>query len=166
MQMTDDLATLFLNTSAGKLADSVQTLTQCLRRLSEEQIWARGGPYENAIGNLVLHLSGNMRQWIIHAVGGAADVRTREIEFATMGGHSQDQLLTLFRTTVDETIPIIHSVSAARLQEIIHPQQRTVTVLEAIYQVVGHVQLHIGQIILLTKQLAATDLDLTIPRPR
>lgn len=47
-----------------------------------------------------------------------------------------------------------------------HAQQRTKTVLEAIYMVVGHVEMHIGQIIFIAKQLARTDLDLTIPRPR
>lgn len=164
--MPDDLATLFLQTSAHKLTDSVKTLSQCLDRLTEDQIWSRGGPHENTVANLILHLCGNMRQWILHAVGGQPDVRTREAEFATSGGSARAELLALYSSTITEASVTIQSVSAARLLEVIHPQGRTNTVLEAIYQVVGHVQLHIGQIIVLTKQLAAADLDLTIPRPR
>lgn len=162
----DQLSAAFLNTSARKLSDSVTTLSRCFDRLTDEQIWARGGPHENAIGNLVLHLCGNMRQWILHGVAGAPDVRTRPLEFSTTGGYTRHELLSLYQTNIAEVASTIVAVPAARLSEIIHPQQRTVTVLEAIYQVVVHVQLHMGQIILLTKQLAATDLDLTIPRPR
>jgi hypothetical protein len=164
--MPDDVSTLFLQTSSRKLTESVKTLSQCLDRLTEKQVWARGGPHENAIGNLVLHLCGNMRQWILHGVGGNPDVRTRDAEFSATGGPTRAELLTLFEATIDEAAAVIQTVPAARLLEIIHPQGRRNTVLEAIYQVVGHVQLHIGQIVLLTKQLAATDLDLTIPRPR
>ena len=61
---------------------------------------------------------------------------------------------------------VIAGVMAERMVERITPQGRDVSVLEAIYQVVGHVQQHVGQIILVTKQMLATDLDLTMPRPR
>ena len=164
--MPDDVATDFLQTSATKLTDSVKTLSQCLDRLTDDQVWSRGGPHENAIGNLVLHLCGNMRQWILHGVGGQPDVRVRDAEFAATSGLTRAELLALFQSTIAEAAATIQAVPAPRLLEIIHPQGRRNSVLQAIYQVVGHVQLHIGQIILLTKQMAATDLDLTIPRPR
>ncbi|NYF80008.1 uncharacterized protein YjbJ (UPF0337 family) [Granulicella arctica] len=141
-------------------------LEACLGKLTDEQVWERHGAHENAIGNLVLHLCGNMRQWIMHGVGGFEDVRVRDTEFATTDGMSRAALIGLFATTVAEARETIAAVSAERLVEIIHPQGRTVSVLGAIYQVVGHVQQHVGQIILLTKQMTASDLDLTIPRPR
>ncbi len=75
-------------------------------------------------------------------------------------------LIALFRSTFDEAKGVIAKVPAERLAERITPQGRDVSVLEAIYQVVGHVQQHVGQIILVTKQMTAADLDLTIPRPR
>ena len=164
--MNDQVATLFLDNSIRELAESVPTLTRCLDRLSDAQVWSRGGAHENAIGNLILHLCGNMRQWLIHGVGGAPDVRTRDAEFAATSGHSRADLLALFQSTLAETTTILQSVSAPRLFEIINPQRGPVTVLHAIYHVVTHVHTHTGQIVLLTKQLAATDLDLTIPRPR
>jgi hypothetical protein len=76
------------------------------------------------------------------------------------------ELITLFEATMSEAKGVIAAVPAERLVERITPQGRDVTVLEAIYQVVGHVQQHVGQIILVTKQMLETDLDLTMPRPR
>jgi hypothetical protein len=76
------------------------------------------------------------------------------------------ELIALFESTLAEAKGVIASVPAERLVQRITPQGRDVSVLEAIYQVVGHVQQHVGQIILLTKQMTAGDLDLTIPRPR
>jgi hypothetical protein len=164
--MTNEVAELFVEFSGRKLGDMTTKLTTCLDRLSDDQIWARGGPHENAVGNLVLHLCGNMRQWILHGVGGKPDVRTRDAEFATDGGMSRAELVTLFTTTIDEVRSVIAAVPSERLVEIIHPQGRETSVLGAVYQVVGHVQEHVGQIILLTKQMVGTDLDLTMPRKR
>jgi uncharacterized damage-inducible protein DinB len=167
-QESDELqiAALFLSFSCTKLDQMTGHLAACLGRLSDAQIWQRGGAHENAIGNLVLHLCGNMRQWIMHGVGGQPDVRTRDLEFSATTGHSGAELMRLFRSTVSEATKIIAATTPARLIERTTPQGRDVTVLDAIYLVVGHVQQHVGQIILLTKQMTAQDLDLTIPRPR
>ena len=167
-QESDELqiAALFLSFSCTKLDQMTGHLAACLGRLSDAQIWQRGGAHENAIGNLVLHLCGNMRQWIMHGVGGQPDLRTRDLEFSAATGHSGSELMKLFRSTIGEATTIIAATTPAHLVERTTPQGRDVTVLDAIYQVVGHVQQHVGQIILLTKQMTAQDLDLTIPRPR
>jgi uncharacterized damage-inducible protein DinB len=156
----------FLDVSCRRLDQMTECLEVCLRKLSKEQVWQRQGAHENAVGNLVLHLCGNARQWVIHGVGGAADVRVRDAEFSADGGKSGAELIALFRTTIAEAKNVISAVSAERMAKRITPQGRDVSVLEAIYQVVGHVQQHVGQIILLTKQMTATDLDRTTPRPR
>ena len=141
-------------------------LVACVKKLSDEQIWRRQGAYENAVGNLVLHLCGNARQWILHGVGGADDVRVRNKEFDADGGMSGAELIALFQATMDEAKCAIAAVPTERMVERITPQGRDVSVLEAIYQVVGHVHQHVGQIILVTKQMLGADLDLTMPRPR
>jgi len=161
-----DVAALFLAYSTAKLNEMTRHIGVCLARLTDEQIWQRSAPHENAVGNLILHLCGNMRQWIMHGVGGQPDVRTRDLEFSAIGGHTGLDLLALFQSTVAEATAVIASTPAARLTQRTTPQGRDVAVLDAIYQVVGHVQQHTGQIILLTKQMVAQDLDLTIPRPR
>jgi hypothetical protein len=156
----------FLDVSCRRLGQMTEYLTACVKKLTEEQIWRRHGAYENAVGNLVLHLCGNARQWIMHGVGGAPDVRIRDKEFSADGGMSGAELIALFEATMAEAKAVIAAVPAERMVERVTPQGRDVSVLEAIYQVVGHVQQHVGQIILVTKQMLEKDLDLTMPRPR
>jgi uncharacterized damage-inducible protein DinB len=156
----------FLDVSCRRLEQMTEYLTACVNKLTDEQVWRRQGAYENAVGNLVLHLCGNARQWIMHGVGGAPDVRVRDKEFSADGGMSGAELIALFEQTMDEAKRVIAAVPAERMVERVQPQGRDVSVLEAIYQVVTHVHQHVGQIILVTKQMLATDLDLTAPRPR
>ena len=164
--MESEIAILFLNFSVRRLEMMSANLTACLNRLSDEQIWRRGAAHENAVGNLVLHLCGNMRQWILYGVDRQPDVRVRDAEFNAAGDTTAAQLVDTFRQTVAEVRNVLTHLPAERLLDRINPQNGEVSVLEAIYQVVGHVQQHVGQTILLTKQMAATDLDLTMPRPR
>ena len=164
--MPTETGTLFLKTTAAKLEQMTGYLNTCLGKLSDQQIWQRQGAHENAVGNLILHLSGNMRQWIMHGCGGYPDVRVRDQEFSADGNMTAAQLLEHFDSTVSEARAVIDSLPPERLTERTTPQGRDVSILEAIYQVVGHVQQHVGQIILLTKQMTGKDLDLTMPRPR
>jgi hypothetical protein len=166
--MTNDVAELFTMISCEKLDAMLTTLMSCVNRLSDEQVWERGGPHENAVGNLILHLDGNMRQWILHGLDGQPDVRVRDTEFLTTGGMTGAALMAQFGATVAESKAVIAQTPAERMQEMITPQpmRPASTVLGAIYQVVGHVQQHAGQIIVLTKQMTRQDLDLTIPRVR
>jgi uncharacterized damage-inducible protein DinB len=164
--MENEVATLFLEYSCTKLDVTMKDMRACVERLTDEQVWERHGAHENAVGNLVLHLCGNMRQWVMHGVGKAEDVRIRDTEFNADGELTGMGLIELFEKTVAEARGVIDSLPAERLVERITPQGRNVAVLEAIYQVVGHVQQHMGQIILLTKQMTRQDLDLTMPRPR
>jgi uncharacterized damage-inducible protein DinB len=164
--MDSEIAALFLQYSNQKLEQATKDIKSCLGKLTDAQVWQRHGEHENAVGNLILHLCGNMRQWIMHGVGGAKDVRVRDAEFSAVGGWNAGNLAELFENTVAEAQHVIESVSAQRLVERTTPQNREVSVLEAIYQVVTHVQQHAGQVIVLTKQMTGKDLDLTMPRPR
>jgi hypothetical protein len=112
-------------------------------KLNAEQIWARGSENENAVGNLVLHLCGNVRQWIIAGVGGSPDVRKRDEEFAARGGMSVSELTEM---------------SADRLLEPLVIQGYHATGMGAIYHVVEHFSGHTGQIIFATKMLTSDDL--------
>jgi hypothetical protein len=160
------LAAIFLDVSCRKLGQMTEYLVACMKKLTDEQIWRRHGAYENAVGNLVLHLCGNARQWIVHGVAGEPDVRVRDKEFSADGGISGAELIVLFEATMEEAKRLIAAVPAERMAERVTPQGRDVSVLEAIYQVVGHVHQHVGQIILVTKQMLEADIDLTMPRPR
>jgi uncharacterized damage-inducible protein DinB len=164
--MKSEIATLFLDSSIHTLDQMEESLKACLGRLNDVQVWQKQDTHENAIGNLILHLCGNMRQWIIHGVGDAPDVRTRDAEFSAGAGLTAAELGELFRDTAAQVKSILKDLPHDRLIERTLPQNYDVSVLEAIYHVVGHVQQHVGQIILLTKQMHGQDLDLTVPRTR
>ena len=148
----------FLVCSAKRMRQSLDRIEACARRLTDEQIWLRAGENSNACGNLCLHLAGNVRQWILHGVGGATDLRVREAEFAAVGAVGREELLAGLRETVETACGQIETLPDGRLAEVCHPQNYTVTVLEAIYHVVEHFSLHTGQIMLLTKAFTNSDL--------
>src|SRR5580693_6719218 len=80
------LEPILLTYAADKLAQYCGRIETCVDKLTPEQIWTRNSENANAIGNLVLHLSGNVRQWILHGVGGEPDTRQRDTAFAARGG--------------------------------------------------------------------------------
>jgi uncharacterized damage-inducible protein DinB len=149
---------LFVDYSIQKLTQASGRTGVCLDKLSEEQVWAKGSTNENAIGNLVLHLCGNVRQWIIAGVGGAPNTRDRDAEFARSGGVSIADLRNLLQRTVDEAIDVIRAQTEESLARQIEVQQYNVSVLEAIYHVTEHFAGHAGQIIFATKMLTGDDL--------
>jgi hypothetical protein len=149
---------IFLNCSAAKLRQLLSRIEACIPQLTEEQIWDRAGENSNACGNLCLHLAGNVRQWVLHGIGGAVDVRTRDAEFHARGGIGRGELLARLSSTVNEACAIIEALPESRLTEVIHPQNYDVTVLEAILVALEHFAQHTGQIILLTKAHTGADL--------
>ena len=146
----------FLKFSSEKLTELYGRIATCVDQLSPEQIWARGTPNENAVGNLVLHLAGNVRQWILCGVGGAEDLRDRDSEFDARSG---EDVLDRLRPVVEEAVALIASLQHERLGERKTIQKHwNLTVLEAIYHVVEHFSMHTGQIIFATKLLTGADL--------
>jgi hypothetical protein len=164
------LMTLFLTAAVTRMQLSEADINRCVDRLSEEQIWSHGGDHENSIANLLLHLDGNLRQWFLHGIDGQPDVRNRDAEFAATPTLRSADIRNRFAATLAECRRVIGGLPVERLHEMINPQPTgnwpAMTILEAILRVTGHLQLHQGQIILLTKQLTGADLDLSIPRKR
>ncbi len=159
--MPETVADLFLAFSQQRLALASSRIQDCLSQLSEEQVWARGGDNENSVANLVLHLCGNVRQWILSGVGGDIDLRDRDAEFTTAGGVSVADLRAKLQSTVEQALTVIRAVPAGRLTEHVTAQGREPAVLEAIYTVVEHFAQHTGQIIFATKMLTGKDLGYT-----
>jgi hypothetical protein len=154
----DSCDRLFLDYSVRKLRQLSGRIEDCLGRLTEEQIWTRGAESENAVGNLVLHLSGNVRQWIVAGVGGRPDTRQRDAEFAARGELAAASLREHLGGVVEEAARVIETLAPERLCEPLVVQGYNVTVLEAIYAVVEHFSGHTGQIIYATKLFTGKDL--------
>lgn len=156
------IETNFLNYAAEKLNQLCGRIETCLGKLTPEQIWMRGTENQNAVGNLVLHLNGNVRQWILSGVGGLPNTRVRDEEFAARGGArggvDTQALGRLLRGSVDEALEIIRPLPHERLAERTNIQGHDVTLLEAIFHVVEHFSGHTSQIIFVTKMLTGEDL--------
>jgi uncharacterized damage-inducible protein DinB len=153
------LEDIVLTFSAGKLDELCGRIEACVDQLTPEEIWSRNSENANAIGNLMLHLSGNVRQWILHGAGGAPDVRHRDTEFETRNGVAPSELKRHLRLTVEEACTVLRTLPHAQLAERRTIQKHEVTVLEAILHVVEHFSQHTGQIIFITKHLTGDDLE-------
>lgn len=160
----------FLDQSRRLLTDSyMPRIEQSVAGLSVENLWWRANPESNSIGNLLLHLDGNLRQWIVSGLGGAPDVRERQQEFAERIETPGPELLARLRRTVGEADRVLANVAPATLLEDRRIQSYDVTVMQAIYTVVEHLSMHTGQIIVLAKMwkgdLGLYDLSHGEPRP-
>jgi uncharacterized damage-inducible protein DinB len=155
---------LFVNASAAKLRKSCEQIATCVGKLNEDQVWARGHENENAIGNLALHLAGNVRQWIISGIGGAEDNRIRDLEFSTESGIAPAELLARLSATVEQAATVIEALTAEQLTRAYTIQGVTGTGLEAVLHVTAHFALHTGQIIYITKHVTGEDLAFFAPK--
>lgn len=156
--MKDPIAEQFLEQSVVRLEVLSGRIDDCLGRLTAGQMWHRGGEAQNAVGNLVLHLCGNLRQWIMSGIGTAADARDRDREFAASSSTTPEELRRQLKDTVAEATALLRHLPAERLLQQVHVQAFDVSVLQAIYSVVEHFAQHAGQIIFATKQLTNQDL--------
>ncbi|HEX5438812.1 MAG TPA: DUF1572 family protein [Gemmatimonadaceae bacterium] len=140
------------------LRDFLPRIASCVSRLTDADIWWRPNPAANSIGNLMLHLSGNVRQWIVSGVGGAPDQRNRQHEFDERTPLPARELLARLTATIEETDRVLATVTPEQLLERRTIQGDDVTVLEAIYHVVEHFSMHTGQIMYITKLRTGQDL--------
>ena len=144
--------------SAFLVGDFLPKIERCLEKLTDEQIWWRANEELNSIGNLILHLCGNARQWIICGVGDQPDHRNRDSEFEQREIIAREELLTLLRSTLSEVETTLRTFDASLLLEHRKIQGNDVELLYAIFHVTEHFSMHTGQIIMLTKMLTASDL--------
>jgi len=160
-QKTNDQAiprAFIARASAYLLDDYLPKIERCLETLSDEQIWWRANEQSNSIGNLILHLCGNARQWIVCGVGSAPDKRNRDSEFEQRDVIPRSDLIALLRATLTDVDATLQSVDPLTLLEFRKIQGNDVDILEALFHVTEHFSMHTGQIIMLTKMLTASDL--------
>ena len=138
--------------------DYLPKIEACLEQLTDEDVWWRANQESNSIGNLMLHLSGNLRQWIVCGLGGAPDRRERQQEFDERALIPRSALLAKLEQTVAEVDDVLARYDPVELLTVWLIQGNEVTALEAIFHVTEHFSMHTGQIILLTKQITARDL--------
>ena len=130
----------------------------CLEELSDDDLWWRPNERSNSVGNLLLHLAGNVRQWIVSGVGGAPDRRRRQAEFDELGPLPRDEVLRRLEAALVDADRVLAGLEPAELAESRAIQGRDIDVFRAIYHVVEHFGMHTGQIAYITKLRTGADL--------
>src|SRR5437868_7830 len=154
-----NVAALFLEFSRSKLLDQYwPRLRSCVESLTDEQVWWRPNEASNSIGNLILHLNGNVRQWLVSSFRRLDDARNRPAEFSHRDLIPSSALLAALGATLTEAADVLSSLTESDLRTVLQIQGYTVTGLHAVYQVVEHFGMHYGQIVYITKALRGESL--------
>src|SRR5690242_30675 len=151
MLTADDLAAAVGAEAAKELTSALGRIKHCLGQLHDEQVWWRPQPTLNSIGNLIVHLCGNLRQWIVAGLGGTPDSRNRPAEFAEHDPIPKDELVRNLETVVDEARAVLARQTARQLLEARRIQGFDETGLAAIFSSVPHFRGHTQEIIGLTR---------------
>ena len=143
-----------------KLASHLAQVVRCARLLTPDEIWQRANAHANSVGNLILHLTGNVGQWIVGGLGGDVVPRDRPAEFAARGPSPAAELLGGLERTVGRALEVLAGLDAPALQARHTIQGYEVSGLVAVFHVVEHFAFHTGQIVHMTKVLKDVDLSL------
>lgn len=140
------------------IEESIPRIKQCLEKLSEEQVWYKVNSNTNAVGNLVLHLCGNVRQWIMHGLGGQKDIRERDLEFSLKGNLSKAQLLNkLDVLAIDLELVLEQLVDHNLLERKTVQKHFHESGVSILFHVTEHFSYHTGQITYFTKMTKNID---------
>jgi hypothetical protein len=147
----EELAFAVGTEAAQELANALARIKHCLSQLNDEQIWRRSTPSMNSIGNVILHLCGNVRQWIVSGLGSAIDTRDRPAEFSERGPIARDELNRRLSAVVDEARSVLIEQSAGGLLKVRRIQAEDVTGLAALFNSVPHFRGHTQEIVYMTR---------------
>ena len=129
-------------------------IRRCVDVLPRAVVWARPNQASNSVGNLIVHLTGNVSEWILGGIGGRPITRYRAGEFAQRDGADGSELLENLEAVLTEADAVLADLTEKDLERSVVIQDRHTTVLAAVYHVVEHFAMHTGQIISMTKMYA------------
>ncbi len=156
--MEEQLILEFKQNSIFRLNESARMVKIALENITERQLWERPNTNSNSIGNLLLHLRGNITQYAISSLGNLPDERKRDEEFEATQGGTKKELLTMLEDTVDKAKGTIQNATAQQLVHKREVQGFEFSGIGVIIHVVEHFSYHTGQIAFWVKQLNQEDL--------
>jgi len=141
-----------------RMDENTRMIKQSFYEISEEQLWQKPNASLNSIANLLLHLSGNITQYIISSLGEKEDKRERDLEFSTIGGLTKSEVLKKLEDTVDTAKRVIFDATPDQLIKIRSVQGFSFSGVGIIMHAVEHYSYHTGQVAFWVKQLKEKDL--------
>ena len=148
----------FIAQALFRFSENLPRIEKSLAKLTEVQVWQRPNEQSNSIGNLIVHLCGNITQYITSSIGGIEDKRTRDLEFSIQGGLSKAELLEKISQVIEEASSVIENISEEELLRVRFVQGFEFSGLGNILHVIEHYSYHTGQIACYTKLLTNKDL--------
>ena len=156
--MTHTFVEEFIEQSIYYIEKNTPRIIRCLQEIDEIEIWKSPNGNSNSVANLLLHLCGNIRQYVISALGTIKDTRERDKEFSTKTGYTKSALLNELTNTISEATSIIKDMDEDRLTKIYSVQGTSLSGIGIIIHVTEHYSYHTGQIVFWTKQIRNKDL--------
>jgi len=156
--MVQTFLTEFIEQSITRLEENTPKIKKCLDELTEDEVWQRPNASSNSVGNLILHLCGNMTQYILSGLGKVEDNRQREKEFTTPGGQTKMELFDKLQSTVTKAVSVITELPVDECLRKRSVQAYELSAVGIIIHVVEHYSYHTGQIIFWTKLIKDRDL--------
>jgi len=148
----------FINQSVYRINENTKRILKCLNEIDETEIWLRSNENSNSLGNIILHLCGNIRQYVISSLGETGDIRIRDEEFSARDGFNKNELSLKIESTANEAVRIIKNLNEERLLKIYSVQGFDLSGIGIIIHVTEHYSYHTGQIAFWIKQLKNKDL--------
>jgi hypothetical protein len=150
--MEGEVSNAFIASARNTLEVGMRKIEHCVGQLNDQQLWWRPRPEMNSIANLMLHLSGNLRQWIVSGVGGAKDVRNRPLEFSDRSIRPKGEIIDVLKKTVAEADAALARLKADQLVSPRRIQGFDTSVIAAIIDTIPHFRGHVQEIIHITRQ--------------
>ena len=145
------LSELVAQEAGGEFDEGLRIIKHCVDQLADDQVWWRPAESMNSIANLLLHLCGNVGQWIVSGVGGAADLRERQKEFDQRDSASKSELMQQLESAVTDVKNTLADVSAEEFLRTRLVQGNQVTGMQAIFHSAAHFRGHVQEIVHMTR---------------
>jgi hypothetical protein len=149
--MESEICDAFIAAAQNTLAEGMRKIEHCVGQLNDQQLWWRPRPEMNSIANVMLHLSGNLRQWIVAGVGGAKDVRNRPLEFSDRSNRPKSDVIRILKATVADSDAALARLNAGQLVSPRRIQGYDTNVIAAIMDTIPHFRGHVQEIIHITR---------------
>lgn len=148
----------FIKESTEYMLLNLPRIHKCLDSITEEELWQRPNENSNSIGNLLVHLCGNITQYIHSSLGNEPDIRDRDLEFSRTGGLTKEEIYWKIAVVTEKAIDVLKKISEDELMKIRSVQGFDMSGVAIVVHVTEHFSYHVGQITFYVKLLKNKDM--------
>jgi hypothetical protein len=162
--MANELRAALNHAVADELDSALSRIAHCVNQLSEEQVWHAPPEGLNPVVNLLLHLTGNVKQAIVDNLSGAPDTRNRPAEFTSRDAIPKAELLRRLTEVVQQAKAAFTSATDERLARVVRVNNNDWTGIQAALRSVAHFRGHAQEIIHVTRETLGANYQFAGPK--